>query len=358
MSEKYAEFRYVNVAVEGVHNRKGIHDVNKLGDPSGKEDTYATYFRYNEEMKEHYDKVKSVKDYKGQAWSDWLAIDIDSEDLEEAQSSLTALVQRLGDYGIDENTCRFYFSGQKGYHVMIPSAYFKAEPSKDIGKRFRKVALELTEGIKIDTSIYDVTRLLRLPNTKHSKTGLHKVELYPREATQLDIRDIQHKALMPVEELDIETDFDESVELTRLYHEELSKPKNSVAKKGAKSKICLETMMYDGAAQGERDNIAIRVASHLTQTGMTSKMSWMSLNEWNESLEAPLETDEVERIHAQGLEGYEFGCKDEFLKGKCNPECIFFKSEWEDAIDRIENFEKRRPEGIEKHERELTKASN
>ena len=65
---KHPTFRYVNVAVEGVHNRKGIYDISKLGNPTGKTDTYCTYFRYNDEMVEHFKRTNSVGGYQGNGW--------------------------------------------------------------------------------------------------------------------------------------------------------------------------------------------------------------------------------------------------------------------------------------------------
>jgi len=324
---RHPDYRYVNVAVEGVHNRKGIYDIRKLGDPSGKTETYCTYFRYNDEMVKHFRKRRSVAGYQGKAYADWLPIDIDSDDLQQAQMMLQRLIYNLEAYDIDLNTCRFYFSGSKGFHVMIPSQYFGAEPSKDIHKRFRKVAIELAKGIDIDTAIYDKTRILRLPNTKHGKSGLHKVELYPFEATTLDIRDIQQKALIPTERLEIEKEFDPSEELTELYHEDLNKKKINGEQGKTKVKVCMSKLMT-GVGQGERDNVGVRVASHLRQSGLTPKMIYAALEEWNKTNDPPLDDDEIDRIFEQGLQDYEFGCHDEILKTHCSKECIFYQEDW------------------------------
>jgi len=323
----HPEYKYVNVAVEGVHNRKGIYDINNLGNPSGKPETYCTYFRYNDEMKDHFGQKGTVSGYQGKAWSDWLPIDIDSENLEDAQSYLNYLISNLDDNGIDTNTCRFYFSGAKGFHVMIPTAYLQAEPSVDIHKRFRKIAIHLANGINIDTSIYDKTRIFRLPNTINTKTGLHKIELYSFEAMSLDIPKILDQAREPSEKLDIEKDLDASNDLADLFHEDLNKPKTNSNKSNAKTKICMETLMK-GRSQGDRDDVGVRVASHLRQSGLTMKMIWVALNEWNDTNDPPLDTDELERIYQQGLGQYEFGCHDPFLKANCDPTCLFYKKSW------------------------------
>ena len=322
----HPEYKYVNVAVNGIFNRKGIYDVRKLGNPAGLNETYCTYFRYDKEMYEHFQQNGSVKGYQGKAWSDWLPIDIDSSDLQEAQDYLDRLCMNLEDYEIDINCCRFYFSGSKGFHVMIPSGIFKAEPSHDIHKRFRKIALELTKGINIDTSVYDKTRLFRLANTINEKSGLYKVELYSFEATTLSIEEIKEWAKEPREKLEIESEYDLSEELTELYHEDLNKPKVQ-GKTSTKVKVCMSKLMQ-GVSEGERDNVGVRVATHLRQSGLTPKMMFAALDEWNQSNDPPLSDEELGRIFDQGLQDYEFGCHDPILKENCSPDCIFYKKEW------------------------------
>lgn len=326
---KHPEFKWVNVAFEGVFNRKFLPDINKLGSPEGKEETYATYFRYDEDMHNHFHKIGSVKGFKGKAYADWLPIDIDSDDLEEAQMYLIQLINNLAAYDIDESTCKFYFSGSKGFHVMIPTEYFKAEPSEDIHKRMKNVALKLSDGIKIDTAIYDKTRIFRLPNTRHGKSGLYKVPIESREARNLSIIEIQHHAVIPREEIETDDYFDPSKELTEIYHGEIEQNKkvDNDNNLKVKVKICMSTLMK-GVGSGERDNVGVRVASHLTQSGLTPKMMQVALDEWNESNDPPLDDGELSRIFRQGLEGYEFGCFDDILKVNCNKECIFYKEEW------------------------------
>ena len=308
----YPEFKYVNVAVNGVHNRKGIYDITKLGDPSGKKETYCTYFRYDNEMYDHYNERNTVGGYQGVAWADWLPIDIDSDNLQEAQDFLTSLCTNMQDYDIDLNICRFYFSGAKGFHVMLPSGVFGAEPSEDIHKRFRRVAVELARGISIDTAIYDKTRIFRLPNTINAKTNLHKIELYPFEALSLSIDDILERAKEPAERLDIETDYDPSEELTELYHEDFSKPKEN-RQFASKYKQSMNRLMQ-GVGRGERNNIGIRVASHLYQCGLPPKMMYAALEEWNKTNNPPLTDDELDIIFEQGMKGYWYGGNDPIIK--------------------------------------------
>lgn len=324
---KYPDYKYVNVAVNGVHNRKGIYDINRLGNPTGKAETYCTYFRYNEDMAIHFNEKGTVSGYQGKAWSDWLPVDIDSEDLEEAQLNLQYMVARMHQFGIDANTCRFYFSGSKGFHIMIPSAYFGAEPGEDIGKRFREVALEIASSIKIDTSIYDKTRIFRLPNTINQKSGLYKIELYPFEAMSLTIDDILIRAKTPVERLEVKKDVVASEKLSKLFRTTVGSSRATGQRAEVKTKVCMSELM-NGVESGNRDNVGIRVASHLRQSGLTPQMVLVALDAWNETNSPPLSEDELGRIYRQGMTSYEYGCFDFILKAHCSKECLFYQKEW------------------------------
>lgn len=322
---EHPTFRFVDTAFNGVNNRNKLADIHSIPKYTGLTDSYITYFRYNNDMIFHFREKGSVSGYQGQAYADWLQIDIDSEDLQQAQDSLNILVQNLESYGIDLNICRFYFSGSKGFHVSIPSRLFGASPSADINKRFRAVALTLAKGLKIDTAIYDKTRLFRLPNTINSKSGLYKIELYPFQATQLPIEEIKTLAKQPGERLAIKTQFSLNERLKEIYDSSLEqKRRDTSSTDGVKTYLCMAKLNL-GVAQGGRDNVGIRVASHLKRSGLSKPMIWASLEAWNDLNSPPLQKDDLERIYEQGLGEYQFGCNDPILKSHCDKRCLFYK---------------------------------
>src|SRR5699024_7036584 len=173
-------------------------------------------------------------------------------------------------------------------------------------------------GINIDTSIYDKTRIFRLPNTINSKTNLYKVELYPFEATALKIDDILERAKEPTEKHEIETDYDYSQELSDIYHTDFKKPKES-RDFTSKYKQSMNRLMQ-GVGKGERNNIGIRVSSHLYQSGLPPKMMYAALEEWNKANNPPLTDDELDIIFEQGMKGYWYGCNDPIIKDNIKEE--------------------------------------
>ena len=83
-------------------------------------------------------------------------------------------------FKINKSDIQLYFSGSKGFHILISDKVFGFEPNRDLNKKFKKIALYIksyTITKCIDTKIYDNRRLFRVPNTVNTKTGLYKVYL-------------------------------------------------------------------------------------------------------------------------------------------------------------------------------------
>lgn len=329
---KYPDYHFVDVAVAGAMNRNKLTDVTRLGDPSGKilVDTYMTYFRYNREMVEHYKssenkKANSVMGFKRSAYADFIPVDIDTENLDMAIHQTVRLLEIIQNYDIDLNVCKIYFSGSKGFHVLIPSELVNVEPSEDIHIRFRRFIKRLAVGVQYDSSIYDIVRIFRLPNTINSKSGKYKIRLYPFEIYNSESKDILELASQPREEWEAE-EADYSGELGVLYHQEDGERQSSTEGTtiGVKVKLCMQKMMM-GVKEGERDNAALRVVTHLKYSGLSLSMIWNAFSDWNESNRPPLTDKEMDRIYQQGLKNYDFGCNDFLLSAYCDKSCLFYK---------------------------------
>ena len=96
---------------------------------------------------------------------------------------------------------QLYFSGLKGFHMMVDSRLFgRIMPSRNLPLLFdamrRHLALELPEKLRepMDLAVKDRLRLLRLPNTVHEKSKLHKVLLSLDELQALSPDGIRSRA--------------------------------------------------------------------------------------------------------------------------------------------------------------------
>jgi hypothetical protein len=99
--------------------------------------------------------------------SDYLAIDIDSLDIE-LRSEIETI---LKDYEYEE-----WFSGGKGFHFILPH-----ELIHDTRLPFSHLKVVQALGIKADMCLYQPGRLFRLPRCVHEKTRARK-ELIKRNA--------------------------------------------------------------------------------------------------------------------------------------------------------------------------------
>lgn len=163
-------------------------------------EAYLSHFVFGADLQTHYaGNRQSVAGFAGPCWCRWLVLDIDRADLADALADarrlVTALYQRypetVGDVPV-------YFSGGKGFHVLVELAH---NPPPAVG--FHHVARTLAEalaayaGVKIDTAIYDVNHIVRLPNTRHPRTGLFKRRIDSEALFKLDVPRIREHAKHP-----------------------------------------------------------------------------------------------------------------------------------------------------------------
>lgn len=100
---------------------------------------------------------------------------------------------------------RVWFSGSKGAHVLVDAAALGIEPSPTLTADMKLVALDLIRHLashgepemKIDSSVYSLPRMLRLPDQVNPKSGLYKVELTHDELMRYSADQITTLAARP-----------------------------------------------------------------------------------------------------------------------------------------------------------------
>ena len=149
-------------------------------------DHYISVYKYNEDQKsKFYSKVEKIND-KGEKYptingaeaifdvtTTQLVFDFDSkEDLDQAKKDTIEAVNRLTNNSIPEDAIQVYFSGSKGFGINI-------EIDEPITPEVHKnIAKNLVGDLKTwDSKIYNASRVLRVPLTKHPDTGLYKISL-------------------------------------------------------------------------------------------------------------------------------------------------------------------------------------
>ena len=103
-------------------------------------------------------------------------------------------------YQIQPEKIKIYFSGHKGFHLIIPSEILGVQPRQDLNGIFKSIAEQVkTFSIHktVDLKIYDNKRLFRIPNTINSSTGLYKIMITPDELLNMSEQDIKTLAKQP-----------------------------------------------------------------------------------------------------------------------------------------------------------------
>jgi hypothetical protein len=126
-------------------------------------------------------------------------LDIDRDCPEEALADVRRLVAYLQQrYPEIEGRVIVFFSGSKGYHVLLELSH-RPLPAVGFNRTTRSLAEGLAgqAGVRIDTSIYDLAHIIRLPNTRHPKTGLYKRRIETDALFALTVQGIREIAKCP-----------------------------------------------------------------------------------------------------------------------------------------------------------------
>ena len=131
-----------------------------------------------------------------------LYFDLDSDDDVEIALEDARKLSAYFSIGLDmEDDVKYWFSGNRGFHITIDYGFFGAEPSTYLVKIWRGIAEHITKRLELktfDRSVYSKRRMWRLENTKHGKSGLWKIRLYPTELN-MNVAEIKKLAAGPRE---------------------------------------------------------------------------------------------------------------------------------------------------------------
>ncbi len=246
-------------------------------------------------------------------------------------------------FGIPEKLIKIYFSGSKGFHIVIDPQVFGIEPCKDLNERYKIIAMNMKKNSMnktVDTKIYDNRRLFRIPNSINGKTGLYKVPITREELRNINnYEDISEYASQQRDEKFEEPVFINSAKTEYEKILLISKLQSMNRKnKAKKTKIpterknllpCVIKLLEEGAGKGIRNNSSVALASSMYQSGLEQDEIIQTLLVWNEKNEPPLPEREIYTTikSAYGLVncGKGYGCRFFQDEGFCiGKECELF----------------------------------
>lgn len=131
-----------------------------------------------------------------------LYFDLDNEkDPAISQADAIKLIEFFTEeLDVRESDIWVYFSGSKGFHILVNSNALGIEPRDDLHKIFKHIAGYLIHRLtltSLDLVVYTSKRMLRLPNTVHAKTKNYKIELSFEEIKTLSLDEIKALAGEP-----------------------------------------------------------------------------------------------------------------------------------------------------------------
>ena len=155
-------------------------------------DTFMSLYEYDDYVKEFYSKNKSLSGYDGIMYMpDEFLLDVDGvdiNDLENARKKCILLLALLKDLQIPY---KIYFSGNKGFHVGIPGTAFRWQPDTKLHLNVKDALTNAGIFKYADSSVTDKTRIIRIINTKNTKSNLYKSELTSQELLYTEIDNVQ-----------------------------------------------------------------------------------------------------------------------------------------------------------------------
>ena len=313
----------------GLSNSHHFQDEDNVKQWEGIEnDTFCSLYNYDENVIHYYKDNKSLSGFDGKIYiPKEFVLDVDGESTLDARKKLTGLLELLKQLDIPSNV---YFSGT-GFHLGIPDSAFKWEPHKDL---HIKVKEELNKkGIFnfADSSVTDKTRIIRINNTRNSKSGLYKVQIpvtdidtmlnCDDENFDLNIKDLASKPRKTVSlDLQCKPVFDVTIK-------ETVKQKEMVQVIGdTKHHTCIQKMM-EGAPRGKRHMVALRIAAYL-RWRFPKDIVYMIMENWRQKVSGmhPFKEEEMANIikgcyEGHGGQGYTYGWDDPIIKFYCDSTC-------------------------------------
>jgi hypothetical protein len=272
-------------------------------------ESYLSCYVFGEELQRHYAANRgSVKGFAGPCCCRWLVLDIDRPDLAEALADARRLVTFLRQR-YDTDDMPVYFSGGKGFHVLVELTH-NPPPSVTFPAVARTFAEELAAraGVRIDTKVYDIAHLIRLPNTRHPKTGLYKRRIDTDDLFRLDIDGIRRHAAHPAgdglptwrgDTARLAADWQEAEAATACTTEARTERRAEFKPDERAPRYLLEFLRF-GVPEGERATMLFRCAAWLTEQGAPPSLSHALLTE--PGCDVGLMPKDVERQIRCGIE--------------------------------------------------------
>ncbi len=291
-------FIYAEYAIGGANKRNIIRNVNEFKLKKEIRDCFRSVFLYDCKLKKYVDEKKSVKEFSGQHIINGIYFDFDNLDLEISRSETIKFVLALfTNYDLSVESLKIYFSGSKGFHVIIPFSFFteNIEAKENNWQIHKAIAEELAKGFEIDHSIYGRNKIFRIENTINKKSGLFKIELTFSELNSLSISQIKELAKDKRETTHNKIKDNQVNSLLnnvfKKWNEyDFEKPENKFI---IDNILNNENILIEGVNRGQRHNKLLKIFGKLKRKGIAKEDIIAIVKLWNEKNRPPFPENEL-----------------------------------------------------------------
>ena len=156
----------------GLSRRHYFQESNKIVEwMSLDSNTFMSLYDYDDEVKDYFAQKKTLSGYTGKIYMpDEFILDIDGSNIDDAYDKTEKLIKLLNSLKVRYH---IYFSGT-GFHLHISSKAFRWKPDANLHSRVKKAFGDYKIWDYADPSVTDKTRIIRVQNTKNTKSGLYK----------------------------------------------------------------------------------------------------------------------------------------------------------------------------------------
>ena len=245
----------------------------------------------------------------------------DIEDFEKVRQDALQTIDIINTcFYININDMEIYFSGNKGVHIIINKDLLGAIPHKKLNVIYKYITRFIRKSTihkTIDTKIYDNKRLFRIPNSKHEKTGLHKIMITYDELVNLKYDDIRSMAkhtrqiTKHIAEANEETVkmYNKFTELAITEHNEqlLRSYENNSDQLIRDTPRCIEKLLEDGPIKGTRNQTLAALTSFYKTKGYNYQDTIKLLLEWNSG--SISKSEFYKTVNSIYKSNFKFGCR-------------------------------------------------
>lgn len=292
------------------------NEIDKYRDKFNNRDYYATIYNYKDTV----DKGPLTAPFY---------LDIDNhnflnneEEFAKVKRDTIIIINTLNIvYKIPIDSIQIFFSGNKGFHLIIPIKIFGIQEDNRLNEIYYKFAKEIQTHTLFDfvDLRYDRRRLFRVINSINSESNLYKIQISYQELKNLKIDILKKMAKKPRQVI-----YNNNIKISTIanekfneYKEEVYHPKKEKSfrfnRRYNKMLPCILNVLENGVKQGNRNNVTVAIASSLLQKGMPYEDVLDKVIIWNSEKNSPaLNSKEVERAVKSALKelrkGFRYGC--------------------------------------------------